>query len=166
MNYEAIAKWSQVVGSALFVAAVVWVWIKYIQPAVLRAQSAANAQIAEAERRRDAAKAALGTLQADIEVARSDAAGIKERVAAEAQAERDAALREARESGERAVRNAQKELERSRAAARAALRGEMIERALRLARERAAARVDDAFNAELAESFVKSLEPRETVRTR
>jgi len=135
----------------------VWLWLKYIQPAVLKAQAATNAQIAEAERRRDSVQAALSGLQDDVGRARRDADGIKQRAAAQAEAEHQAALIEARESGDRALRNAQQELGRARAAARDALRAELIDRALAVARREASARVDDRFNATLVNSFVGGL---------
>jgi len=66
MNYQSIAQWSQVASSVLFLGVLVWLWIRYIQPAVLAAQAAQNARIAEAERHRDEAKAALDGLQREI----------------------------------------------------------------------------------------------------
>ena len=53
MNYQAIAEWSQVVSALLFLGVLLWMWIKFIQPAVLAAQVAQNARINEAERHRD-----------------------------------------------------------------------------------------------------------------
>ena len=38
MNYEEIAKWSDIVSAILFLAVMVWLWTKYIAPAVLAAQ--------------------------------------------------------------------------------------------------------------------------------
>ncbi len=157
MSYTAVAQWSQVVSAVLFVLALVWLWIKYIQPAVLKAQEATNAQIAQAERHRDAAKAALDGLQGEIHNAQRDAEAIETRAAVQAQAERTAALAEARDAGERALRNADAELDRSRAAARLRLRDELVQRALQEARAGAARRVNDAFDAGLLDAFVKSL---------
>jgi len=158
MNYEAIALWSEVSSSVVFVIALVLVWNKYIQPAVLRAQEAQNARIAEAERHRDEARASLEGLQQEIEGARRDAAAIKERVSAQTEVEREALLREAREAGERALRDAQGELARARAAAREQLRDELIEKSLAQARETAEHRMDAAADRKLVGSFVRSLE--------
>lgn len=158
MNYEAIAQWSQVASAVLFVAVMIWVWIKYLQPAVLSAQEATNAQIAQAERHRDEAKAALDALQGEVANAQRDAAAIKERAEAQGRSERDAIVREASEAGERAVRNAQGELGRGRAAARERLRDELLDKALHLARTRAAERVDARRNQELVSSFLATLE--------
>lgn len=157
MNYDAIALWSEVASSVLFVVALVLVWNKFIEPAVLRAQANKNAQIAEAERHRDEARAALEGLQREVEGAQRDALAIKERVAALSAAERDAALREAREAGERTLRDADGELDRARAAAREQLRDELLDEALAAARASAVQRVDTAVNQKLVASFVESL---------
>lgn len=158
MNYQAIAEWSQVASAVLFLGVLVWLWVKFIQPAVLAAQAAQNARINEAERHRDEARAALDGLQREIGTAQQDAEAIKDRVAALVTAEREAVLREAREAGERALRDAEGELARARAAARVQLRDELVEKALRLARENAARRIDAAADKKLASSFVQSLE--------
>jgi F0F1-type ATP synthase membrane subunit b/b' len=158
MNYEAISEWSQVFSSVLFLGVLVWMWFKFIQPAVLAAQAAQNARINEAERHRDEAKAALEGLQGDIDVAQKDALAMKERIAAFVSAEREAILREAREAGERALRDAEGELARTRAAARVQLRDELVEKALGLARETATRRIDAVTDKKLARSFVRSLE--------
>ncbi len=158
MNYEAIAEWSQVLSAVLFIVVLVWMWIKFIQPAVLAAQVAQNARITEAERHRDEAKAALESLQHEIDSAKRDALAIKDRVAAQAAAEREAVLREAREAGERTLRDARGELARARAAARGRLRDELIEKSLAQARKTASRRVDAAADRKLVGSFVHSLE--------
>jgi F0F1-type ATP synthase membrane subunit b/b' len=162
MNYQAIAEWSQVLSAVLFLGVLVWMWIKFIQPAVLAAQVAQNARITEAERHRDEAKAALESLQYEMDSAKRDAVAIKDRVAALAAAEREAILREAREAGERALRDAQGELARARAAAREQLRDELIEKSLAQARETAEHRVDAAADRKLVGSFVRSLEGSRT----
>ncbi len=164
MNYEAIAQYSQVASAVLFVAAIIWIWIKFIQPAVVAAQQNANAQLAQAERRRDEARAALDGLQGEVAAAQRDAAAIKERVETQAAAEREAIVREAREEGERAVRSAGGELERARYYARRALRDELLDSALRRARARAAQRVDAATNERLVGAFLSTLESGEAAR--
>lgn len=158
MNYEAIAEYSQIASAVLFVVVMIWIWMKFIQPAIVTAQQNQNAQLAEAERHRDEAKASLGSLQGEIANAQRDAEAIKQRVAAQAQAERETVLREAREAGERAVRSAQGELARSRTAAREQLRDEFLNKALDVARVQAAERVDARANAQLLSSFLTNLE--------
>jgi F0F1-type ATP synthase membrane subunit b/b' len=160
MSYELIAQYSQVASSVLFLAVMVWIWNRFIQPAVLKAQENANAQIAQAERHRDQAKAALDALQGEIEAASRDADAIKQRCVVQARSEHDALIREAREAGERAVRNAQGELQRARQAARGRLRDELLEKALDTARVQAASRVDDPTNARLLQAFIASLGTR------
>jgi F0F1-type ATP synthase membrane subunit b/b' len=158
MNYTLIAEYSQIASSILFVVVMVWIWNKFIQPAIVVAQQNQNAKLAEAERHRDEAKAVLESLHGELGAAQSDAEAIKQRVAAQAELEREAVVREAREAGERAVRNAQGELARSRAAARERLRDELLERALGIARVTATERVDATVNRDLVTSFLGSLE--------
>lgn len=158
MNYEAVALWSQVLSAILFIIVLVWMWVKFIQPMVLTAQTTANAAIAEAERHRDQAKAELESLRGEIDNARRDAIAIKQRVQAQAKTECEAILAEARSAGARSVANAQGELDRSRAAARERLRDEMLDQALTLARSQAQQRVDAGVNTELVSSFLSNLE--------
>lgn len=158
IDYDAIAKYSQVVGFVLFAAATVWVWMKFLAPAIRSAQANTNRQIAEAERHRDEAKGALDALRREIEGAKHDASLIRARGEEQARREASAIVAEARESGERSLRNAQGELDRARAAAREAMRAEFAEKALRLALADAPSRIDAATNAELVERFSRSLE--------
>jgi F-type H+-transporting ATPase subunit b len=158
VNYTAVAEYSQIASAVLFVIAMAWIWVKFIQPAVLTAQQNANAQIAEAERHRDDAKAQLEGLRGEIENAKRDATAIKQRVDAQAKAECETIVAEARTAGERSVQNAQGELVRARAAARERLRDELLDQALRLARSQAHQRVDERVNAQLVGSFLSHLE--------
>lgn len=158
MNYEQIAVWSQVISAVLFMVVLVWMWFKFIQPAVLTAQENHNKTIAEAERHRDEAKASLDALRQEIDGAKRDATLIAERANEQATRETEATLADARESGERQVRGAQGELDRARASARESLRAELLERALKEARTQAAARVDSSVNSKLVAGFVASLE--------
>ncbi|MBV8363034.1 MAG: hypothetical protein JO193_00555, partial [Candidatus Eremiobacteraeota bacterium] len=50
MNYEAIATWSQVVSSVLFIGVLVWLFRRFLIPLVMAAQKAKNDEIALAER--------------------------------------------------------------------------------------------------------------------
>jgi F-type H+-transporting ATPase subunit b len=158
MNYEAIATWSQVISSFAFLAVLVYMWIKFIQPAVLAAQTNANRSIAEAERHRDEAKAALDLLSNEISGAKRDAGAIISRADEQAVHERTRSLEETREAGERALHNAQGELDRARAAAREQLRTDLLDRALAIAHGEAQRRVDDNVNGQLVQRFVTSLE--------
>ena len=156
--YIRIALWSQVVSSVIFVAALVWMWFRWIVPVVMAAQERSNRQIAEAESHRDEVKAALESLRAEIETARHDATLIEERAGVRAEHERQAALQEATEAGERALADAGRELERARAAAQQRLRLELIERSLRTAREEATRRIGPELDAHFISGFAGSLE--------
>ncbi len=158
MNYEQIAIWSQVISAILFLIALVAIWIKWIAPAVLAAQEARNQQIAVAERHRDEAKATLETLRHEIDGAKHDADLIRERAKHQAGLEKEAAIAEAREAGERSLRNAAGELGRARAEARERLRGELIEKALSFAQREATSRMNAATNAKLVDRMVVTLE--------
>lgn len=158
IDYEQIAKWSDIISAILFLAVMVWLWMKYIAPAVLGAQANQNRLLAEAERHRDDAKAALDLLGQEIEGAKRDARLIAERASNQAQHESGVTITEANEAGERMLRNAQGELERARAAAREQLREELAAKALDLARSEAQTRVDGGLNARLVDRFVASLE--------
>jgi F-type H+-transporting ATPase subunit b len=158
LDYAEVAKWSDIISAILFLAVLGWLWFKYIQPAVLSAQEKHNDQIAEAERHRDEAKAALETLRREVSTAEHDASLIRDRAREQAQHESDTIVADARATGERALRNAQGELERARAAARRQLRFELAEKALELARTQARERVDASANARLVQSFAASLE--------
>lgn len=158
MNYEAIAQWSQVVSALAFLGAMVWIWIKFIQPAVLTAQQAQNERIKEAELHRDQAKQRLDSLQGEIGSAQGEASTMKERAQAQGQREHDVIVAEARDAGERQFRNAQGELDRARVAARDRLRAELADKALDVAAAEAAQRVDAGVNAQLVNAFVSNLE--------
>ena len=158
MNYDEIAKWSNVASALLFMAVIVYLWIRFVQPAVVAAQAKSNGLIEEAERHRDEAKASIDVLQRELEGAQRDAGLIRERAREQAQREADAIVADAKASGERAVHNAQGELDRARAAARVRLRAELAGKALDLARGQAQERIDGAVNERLVQGFVASLE--------
>lgn len=156
--YISIAIWSQVISSVVFLAALVYMWSRWILPVVMTAQDRSNRQIAEAERHRDEAKAALQTLREDIEGARHDAKLMEQRVSERADHEREALLQETTEAGERALADASRELGRARAAAQQRLRGQLVEAALRLAHADAATRVGPSVDARLFDRILGSLE--------
>jgi F0F1-type ATP synthase membrane subunit b/b' len=157
-TYQHISDWSQIVAAILFVGVLVWLWVKYIMPAILTAQDRHNKQIAEAERHRDEAKAALDVLRGEIDTAGHDAHLIVERADEQAQREHATTIEQAREAGERSMRNAQLEFDRAIDAAKERLRDELAGKALDRARERAEARVDASENAALVDRFLTSLE--------
>jgi F0F1-type ATP synthase membrane subunit b/b' len=158
MNYAVIAFWSQIAAFVAFAIGIVWVWKRFMEPAVIAAKDASNRTIAEAERHREEAVAALDVLREEISGAEQDGQAIRRRAADQARHEHEAAIAEANEAGERQIRNADGELERARLASRDRLRDEILERALATARSQAAGRVDAAVNAALVDRFIAGLE--------
>jgi F-type H+-transporting ATPase subunit b len=156
--FEQIALWSQVAGAVIFFALLIWLFVKYLMPAIAVQQKARNAELADAEARRDRAQADIAAARAEVESADRDAIAIKQRSIDEVRREREKLLAETTDQGERAVRNAQGELDRARAAAMATLRADMIERALQLARKEADARMNQSVNAGLVANLVDDLE--------
>ncbi len=157
--YLEIALVSQVVSSIVFIAALVYAWIRWMLPVVLAAQERSNRQIAEGERHRDEVKGALEALRGEIETARHDAELIERRSTERGEHERRLMLAEATEAGDRALADAGRELDRARAAARARLRDEIVARALELARDDAKRLVNPALDARFVERFIGSVEP-------
>jgi ATP synthase F0 subunit b len=157
-TYQHISDWSQIVAAILFLGVLVWLWVKYIQPAILAAQDRHNKQIAEAERHRDEAKAALDLLHGEIDGAGHDAHLIVERAGEQAERETVTTLQQARDAGERSLRNAGLEFDRAMTSATERLRDELAGKALDRARDLAAARIDAAENSALVDRFIGSLE--------
>ncbi len=155
--FESVALWSQVAGAVAFLIVVVVLFRKYLAPAVKANQVARNAEIANAEKRREAVRARLARRAVQVETAESEAAEIRARIAVVTKREHDNLLAGARDEGERLIRNAEGELERARLVARDRLRIELIEQALAKARADAGGRVDGATNARLVNETVDDL---------
>jgi F-type H+-transporting ATPase subunit b len=155
--YDALATWSQVVGSIAFIIVLVWLFVRFVVPAVAASQERKNAELAEAERRRDAAGEAVEAARREVETASGEAAAILQRVDGDVVRERELILREARAEGERVMRNAEGELGRARMAARDRVRAELVAQALRIARE-AAAGVGSADNDRIVAGIVNQIE--------
>ncbi len=155
--YDALATWSQVVGSIAFIIVLVWLFVRFVVPAVAASQERKNAELAEAERRRDAAGETVEAARREVETASGEAAAILQRVDGDVVRERELILREARDDGERVVRNAEGELGRARMAARDRVRAELVAQALRIARE-AAAGVGSADNDRIVAGIVNQIE--------
>jgi F0F1-type ATP synthase membrane subunit b/b' len=155
--YQQVAIWSQVLGSVAFMVLLVYIWIRFVTPAVLKSRDAKNAELTEAERRRDAAKEEIDEARRELARATAEAQSIRNRGAGDAQALRERILADAKREGERQVRNAEGELERGRLAAREALRAELIAKALEIARE-SASRLSEDTNRRLVGDVVETLE--------
>jgi F-type H+-transporting ATPase subunit b len=157
VNYDAIAFWSQIAGFVLFALALVWAWSKFLTPALTASAKASNERIALAERHREEMYAAVESLRHAIEGAKLDAHAMLARVKERAQHERDAILAEAKDAGERSVRNAEGELARSRMAAREQLREALASKALEIARTSANMRIDMTTNAQIVREFIEQV---------
>jgi F-type H+-transporting ATPase subunit b len=155
--YEQVALWSQVLGAVAFLAVVVWGWFRFVTPAVIAARDQKNAELLEAEKRRDAARVEVETARRELEAAAADIAAIRARAEHDVALLRERTLSEARAEGERVVRNAEGELERSRLAARERLREELLARALEIARA-SAKNVGDETDRRLTSDVISSLE--------
>jgi F-type H+-transporting ATPase subunit b len=155
--FEAVALWSQVAGAVAFLVVLILLFRKYLMPAVKANQDARNAEIAEAEARRERIKTECAQARAEVTSAEQDAAEILARVVLVESREREKLLADARHEGERLVQNAHGELERARMAARDRLRIEMIEKALVKARAEAVRRIDPATEERLVEATIEDL---------
>jgi F0F1-type ATP synthase membrane subunit b/b' len=157
VNLETLAVASQIAGAVIFVVAAIVIWNKYIAPGVKAYQAAKNAELAEAESRRERMRADVGAARSEVETAEAAARVIRERVEAAAAADRAKTLEDAQHEAERIVHNAEGELERARLAARDRLRVEFIVKALAKARAEAHARVSGATNTALVERTIADL---------
>ena len=155
--YTQLAVWSQVAGSAAFAVVMLYVWIKFVAPAVRASQGRKNAELVELEHKRDAAKAEIERANRALVDVAGDVQAIRARGKSDAVVVRERILREATSEGERIVRNAEGELERGRAAGRETLRERLIARAVEIARHSAAA-LDEATNERLVGEVVSSVE--------
>ncbi|MGB6984656.1 MAG: hypothetical protein WBD74_01630 [Candidatus Aquilonibacter sp.] len=157
MNYDAIAFWSQIAGFVLFAAALVWAWNTWLTPALTTSAKASNDRLSLAERHREEMYAAVESLRRAIDGAKLDAQAMIARVKDRAQHERDAILAEAKDAGERSLRNADGELARARMAAREQLREALASKALEIARTSATMRIDTTTNARLVDEFIEQV---------
>jgi F0F1-type ATP synthase membrane subunit b/b' len=156
--YEKLAVGSQIVAAILFIIVLVYLWQRFLAPAVVASQARKNAELLEAEASRDAAKAEIGVAQNEAAAADADVRAITERGRAEAERTRERILNDGRAESERTLRNADGELERGRAAARERLRDDLLQKAIAIAR-RAAADVDDTTNRRLVSEAVDRVDP-------
>ena len=155
--YEHVAFWSQLAGSIAFLACVVFGWVRFITPAVIAQRDRKNAELFEAEKRRDRLRTHIDAAREDLAMAEREADAIGGRAERDAQRLREHILAEARSEGERVVRNAEGELERGRLAARELVRDELLDRAVALAFA-AAGKLEPGADRPLIESALGSIE--------
>jgi F0F1-type ATP synthase membrane subunit b/b' len=151
--YEGVATWSQVVASILFIIVMVVLWVRLIAPAVVASQARKNAELADAEARRDAAREQIDAAQREVTVAEEQTRSIAARAQADAARITEKITNDAAHEGDRVVKNAEGELERSRAAARDSLRADLLEKAIAIARG-SAANLDAATDKQLVDEAV------------
>lgn len=157
MSLETLAQVSQIVGAVVFVIAIVWIWNRFIAPGVKAYQQAKNAELAEAEARREHMRQDVEAARAEIARADEDCAEIRARIDVVSERDKRKTVEDARHEAERIVRNAEGELERARMAARNRLRIEFIEKALAKARDDAPSRIDAGMDRKLVDSTVNDL---------
>lgn len=155
--YEMLAQWSEILGGIAFVVAAYLLFRKFMLPVVQSAAIARNAELVNAERRREALRAEVAGARGELEAATREGLAIRERGRTDAERERERIIQEARHEGERLIHNAQGELDRARIAARDELRIELIEKALNRARAIAHDRIDETVNARLVAKTVDEL---------
>jgi F0F1-type ATP synthase membrane subunit b/b' len=160
--YVSLAEWSQVAASLLFIAILVFIWTRFISPGIVRSQERKNAELADAERRRDAAKADIETAHSETSTTDDEISAITARAESDAQHLHDRMLAGATAEGRRLVGNAEGELERGRYAARARLREELVAKALDIARG-AATYINEGTNRRLIDEAVASVDRQKTV---
>ena len=151
--YEAVAVWSQVVASLLFIVVLVYLWNRFVTPNIVGARNRKNAMLAEVEKLRDDARAGVDRARAEVVDAEASAVAIAVRAQTDAQRLHERSLADAKIEGDRLIRNAEGELARGRAAARDELRASLVAKALAIARA-ASAQLDDKTNTRLVDEAV------------
>ena len=151
--YEGVAVWSQVVASILFIIVMMVLWVRLIAPAVLASQARKNAELADSEARRDAAREEIDAAQREVRAAEEQARSILARAQSDANRISEKIVNDANAEGARLVANAGGELERSRSVANDDLRASLLERAIAIARG-AAAGLDSATDKRLVDETV------------
>ena len=162
MNYEVIAQWSEIIGGIAFVVVAVWMFRKFVLPAVRAGQISSNADLVNSEKRREELREEVAKARGTVEAADRDALAIASRAESDARHEHETILADGRREAARLLANAQGELERGRIAARDALRIEFIEKALNRARTLAAETIGDEANARLVAKTVDDLSAGKT----
>jgi F0F1-type ATP synthase membrane subunit b/b' len=155
--YEQLAMWSQVAGALAFMGCIVYLWFKVVTPAVIAGRDKKNAELVEAEQRRDRLKLEAEAAQAELARADADVAAIAERARRDSARLAERILADANTEGERVVRNAEGELGRSRLAAHDTLRDELLSKALQIARESAKS-LDASADRRLVDQTIGALE--------
>lgn len=155
--FEELARWSEILGAIAFLVVAYLLFRRFMLPMVEAAAVSRNAELVNAERRREQLRAEVSTARAHLEEVSREALSIRERGRADAQREHEHIVAEGYAEGTRLLLNARGELERGRIVARDHLRVELIERALGRARSIATEKVDAALNNRLVNRTVDEL---------
>src|ERR1700730_18267094 len=99
--YEHVAFWSQLAGSTAFIACAVYGWFRFIAPAVIAQRDRNNAELFEAEKRRDNLLAEIEVARGEVAVAEAEADAIRSRAERDAERARERIVAEAQAEGER-----------------------------------------------------------------
>lgn len=156
--YEQLAVWSQVFGSVAFVIVLVYAFNRFVAPAVVASQERKNADLSEAERRRDAAKEDVVSARRELDGVEEEVKAVRIHSAVDSRRERERILADAMAEGARLVQAAEGELDRGRAAAREALRVELLEKALRAAHLAAMGEMDEECAAKLVSGVMEKID--------
>ncbi len=157
MSYETIAQWSEIIGGFAFLIVAIWLFRKFVLPAVRQGEISRNSDLVNTEQRREELREEVAEARAEVEAADRDVQAILARAETDARHEHDTILADSRREGLRLVHTARGELDRGRIAGRDKLRIEFIEQALNRARALAAQQLSDAGNAKLVAKTVDDL---------
>jgi F0F1-type ATP synthase membrane subunit b/b' len=157
MNYETIAQYSEIIGGFAFLIVSIWLFRKFVLPAVRAGEISRNFDLVNTEQRREELREEVAAARGEVEAAGRDALAIFARAETDARHEHETIVADARREGLRLVHNARGELDRGRIAGRDKLRIEFIEQALNRARALAAQQLSDAGNAKLVAKTVDDL---------
>jgi F0F1-type ATP synthase membrane subunit b/b' len=157
MNYEVIAQYSEIIGGFAFLIVAIWLFRKFVLPAVRAGEISRNLDLVNTEHRREQLRDEVAEARGEVESADRDALAIAARAETDARHEHETIIADARREGVRLIHNARGELERGRIAGRDKLRIEFIEKALGRARELAAANLSEAGDTRLVAKTVDDL---------
>jgi F0F1-type ATP synthase membrane subunit b/b' len=159
--YEQLAVWSQVLGSVAFIAVLVYVFQRFLIPAVIASQGRKNAELVEAEHRRDAAKQDVAIARRELDGVEEEVKTLRVRAAVDSRRERERILAGATAEGKQLVTVAEGELDRGRAAAREAFRVALLDKALHIARRSAVESIDAEKNRALVSGVMYAVDHRD-----
>jgi F0F1-type ATP synthase membrane subunit b/b' len=157
MSFETIAQYSEIIGGFAFLIVAIWLFRKFVLPAVRAGEISRNSDLVNTEHRREELREEVAEARGEVEAADRDVQAILARAETDARHERETIVADARREGLRLVHNARGELDRGRIAGRDKLRIEFIEQALNRARALAAAELSPADDTKLVAKTVDDL---------